>query len=245
MNYREQLYRKYHSQHTGRHTGMNARLLQSAESAHFEQEWGPILKQLKRNASILDVGCGNGSMLRALEKLGFGELRGIDISEEQIGIARNSGLNKVEVADALTFLRDKLQTYDAVTCMDLAEHLTKPELVELLSLIAGALKPGGRLFIRTPNMDSPWPHLYASGDFTHETLFNSTSIVQLLESAGFKQIQVYPSLMRVRPWWKEMLRELSYRVLSLRWRIELFATARSSRGMIFSPNLLVSATNGV
>ena len=126
--------------------------------------------------------------------------------------------------------------------MDLAEHLTKPELAELLSLIAGALKPGGRLFIRTPNMDSPWPHLYASGDFTHETLFNSTSIVQLLESAGFKQIQVYPSLMRVRPWWKEMLRELSYRVLSLRWRIELFATARSSRGMIFSPNLLVSAT---
>ena len=116
-------------------------------------------------------------MLRALEKLGFGELRGIDISEEQIGIVRNSGLNKVEVADALTFLHDKLQTYDAVTCMDLAEHLTKPEPVELLSLIAGALKPGGRLFIRTPNMDSPWPHVFASGDFTHETLLNAHSLL--------------------------------------------------------------------
>jgi 2-polyprenyl-3-methyl-5-hydroxy-6-metoxy-1,4-benzoquinol methylase len=241
MGYRDLLYKRYHSQHTSRHTGLDAHTLQLTEALHFQREWGVLLMELNREARLLDIGCGNGSLIMALHQLGFRHVQGIDISEEQIQIARQSGLVETEVADATTYLNDKFGLFDAVFCMDLVEHLTKSELVELLLLIRKALRPNGRLYLRTPNMDSPWPHLFASGDFTHETLLNANSIRQLLGSTGFQEVHLFPSLMRVRPWWKEILRNLTYQILSLRWRLELFATARSSQGIVLSPNLLVRA----
>jgi len=241
MGYRDLLYERYHSRHTSQHSGLDARALQSSEAQHFQREWGPILQDLDRNAHLLDVGCGNGSLIRALKHMGFQHTYGIDVSEEQIQIARQSGIVEVEKADAIKFLNDRSGQFDAVFCMDLVEHLTKSELVELLLMVLKALKPKGRLYLRTPNMDSPWPHLYASGDFTHETLFNTTSIRQLLLSTGYHEVGVYPSLMQVTPWWKEIARRLVYQVLSMRWRLELFATARSSRGLVLTPNLLVRA----
>lgn len=241
MGYRELLYHRYHSQHTSQHSGMNADSLQSTESHHFQREWQPILEELNRNSMILDVGCGNGSLIRALHQLGFHQTHGIDISEEQVQIAKQSGLAQIEVADAITFMTDKSAVYDAVFCIDLIEHLTKSELVELLLLIRKALRPNGWLYLRTPNMDSPWPQLFAAGDFTHETLLNATSVRQLLGSAGYHEVRVYPSLMHVSPWWKEVVRQLIYGLLSIRWRLELLATARSSRGIVFTPNILVSA----
>lgn len=242
MSYRDLLYKRYHSQHTSRHTGLDARSLQLTEALHFQREWGDLLVELNREARLLDIGCGNGSLIMALHQLGFDHVQGIDISEEQIQIARQSGLMEVEVADATEYLKGKSGLFDAVFCMDLVEHLTKSELVELLLQIRKALKPNGRLYIRTPNMDSPWPHVYASGDFTHETLLNANSIRQLLGSTGYPEVRVYPSLMRVSPWWKEILRKITYQLLSLRWRLELFATARSSQGITMSPNILVGAS---
>ena len=241
MGYRDLLYERYHSRHTSQHSGLDARALQLAEAHHFQLEWEPLLKNLPRDANILDVGCGNGSFIRALKQLEFKHTYGIDLSEEQVQIARQSGIVEVEKADAMMFLDDKSGQFDAVFCMDLVEHLTKSELVDFMLMILKALKPNGRLYLRTPNMDSPWPHIYASGDYTHETLLNATSIRQLLGSIGFVKVDVHPSLMRTSPWWKEVIRRSVYHVLSIRWRLELFATARSSRGVVRTPNLLVSA----
>lgn len=242
MDYRDLLYKRYHSQHTSQHTGLDASALQLTEAVHFQREWSPLLVELNRDSVLLDIGCGNGSLMVALHQLGFEKIQGIDISEEQIQIARQSGLNEAKVADATAYLKDKFGLFDAVFCMDLVEHLTKSELVELLLLIRQALKPNGKLFLRTPNMDSPWPHVYASGDYTHETLLNTNSIRQVLGSVGYEQVRIYPSLMRVSPWWKEMMRKFMYQMLTIRWHLELFATARSSQGIVWSPNLLVHAS---
>ena len=242
MGYRDLMYKRYHSQHTSQHMGLDARSLQLTEARHFQREWGNLLRGLNRDAKLLDIGCGNGSLIMALNQLGFDHVQGIDISEEQIQIARKSGLVDVEVADATSFLNGKSGQFDAVFCMDLVEHLTKSELVALMLQIRKALKPNGRLYLRTPNMDPPWPHVFASGDFTHETLLNAHSIRQLLGSTGYQEVCLYPSLMRVSPLWKEVIRKLTYQILSLRWRLELFATARSSQGIIMSPNLLVRAS---
>lgn len=43
-----------------------------------------ILKKLKKDAKILDFGCGNGEILKKLKRLGFYNLYGIDISRENI-----------------------------------------------------------------------------------------------------------------------------------------------------------------
>ena len=65
--------------------------------------------------------------------------------------------------------------------MDIIEHFTKNELVELLSLIKNKLNPGGKAIFRTPNLDAPLTTVFANGDFTrwqdHRTFYPSARSV--------------------------------------------------------------------
>lgn len=51
-------------------------------------------KGLPRTTSVLDIGCGNGSMLLALHKLGFSSLTGIDYSQAAVSLATKVARDK-------------------------------------------------------------------------------------------------------------------------------------------------------
>lgn len=123
--------------------------------------------------------------------------------------------------------------------MDIIEHFTKDELVELLQLIQSKLKKGGMAIFRTPNMDAPIATAFAIGDFTHENYLNASSAEQVMLSCGFVDVNVKPSFMRVNGFLKEGIRSILYRLLSLRLKLQLFATARSTQKVLFTPNLLI------
>lgn len=113
----------------------------------------PDIKQKK----ILDVGCGLGVMVHALNKLGA-SAQGIDkhILEEW-GIKGVEKLwsekqLKINVGDFLTADYSAGQ-FDAIICEDVFEHLNYTHK-EFLDKIYGLLAPGGILILATPNLTS-------------------------------------------------------------------------------------------
>jgi cyclopropane fatty-acyl-phospholipid synthase-like methyltransferase len=143
-------------------------------------------------ARILDIGCGTGHFLYYLEKKGYTDFLGIDISPQQVDFCRKNVSKSVEQADAFEFLKEKKNTYDAIVANDLLEHIPKEEIVKFLKRVNAALKDEGVFLIRTPNMGNPFAVYSRYKDFTHEVGFTDRSLYQVFWTAGFRDIQVLP-----------------------------------------------------
>jgi len=95
-----------------------------------------ILKDIPSTASIIDVGCGNGDMLEIIRSLGYQNIRGIDLSEEMIAIARSKGLDCV-VGD---FMGNELDQSDVVIAQAFVHLFPKAELVNIIKKLIGMTK---------------------------------------------------------------------------------------------------------
>ena len=239
VEYRKVLYANYHTTQSGRASLTSAEALFLREKRQFESEILPLLQSVSKSARIFDMGCGSGSLLKGLKEAGYTNVIGMDLSEEQVNMAHEFGVSEVVLGDAMQFFRSSEEQFDVITGMDIIEHFTKDELVELLQLIQSKLKKGGMAIFRTPNMDAPIATAFAIGDFTHENYLNASSAEQVMLSCGFVDVNVKPSFMRVNGFLKEGLRGIFYRLLSLRLKLQLFATARSTQKVLFTPNLLI------
>lgn len=239
-DYRKTLYESYYSNHSGETDA-------SKQESHFRQQVRYFTRELvshfpaDRNAKILDLGCGFGSMLMALKNAGYSEIEGIDLSAEQLEMARKFGVENVEQADALEFLRSASGQYDAISAIDVLEHQTPNEAVEFLSLVKEALKPGGKVIMRVPNLDAPQASVFANADFTHELFLNKSSALQLFRSIGFRQTQIHRSLIFIENPLKELLRKCVWALLMFRMKLELFATGRTWDSVCFTPNIIITA----
>jgi 2-polyprenyl-3-methyl-5-hydroxy-6-metoxy-1,4-benzoquinol methylase len=149
--------------------------------AHYLRGWLPA----DRNAAILDVACGAGRLLWMFAKGGYTNVRGIDISAEQVVIARQIHPH-VEQGEIISFLRERPEQFDVITGMDIVEHFTKDEILTFMDVCRRALRPGGRLILQTPNGESPWVGENWTGDLTHETCLNPKSLGQLFALCGFE-----------------------------------------------------------
>jgi SAM-dependent methyltransferase len=143
QDYRATLYGHYVS-------AFKAQSAAAPSSVWWDHKYLPLLAGLDRAAAILELGCGGGALLRYLTHRGFLSARGIDVSAEQVAIATSRGVH-ADCADALTHLKDRALTLDAVIAVDVLEHLTRDELLELSHLMRNALRPGGRLLVQTAN----------------------------------------------------------------------------------------------
>ncbi len=152
---------------------------------HYLRGWLPENKE----SNILDVACGGGGLLYFYKVMSFKKISGVDISPEQVRIARQVTPNVTE-ADILKFLDTQTDTYDLISGLDIIEHFHKPEIFKFLDLCHSSLKSGGRLILQTPNAESPWGSVHRYNDFTHEVGFNPNSLGRLLSLAGFVDIEV-------------------------------------------------------
>lgn len=237
--YRDVLYANYHTNQSGRASLTDAQSLFDREKKQFEREILPKLRSLPKTVKVFDLGCGSGSLIAALKGAGFTSVSGMDLSEEQVKMAHGMGVSEVMLGDAMQYLRDTSEGFDVITGMDIIEHFTKDELVELLQLIQRKLNEGGMAIFRTPNMDAPVASAFALGDFTHENYLNASSAEQVMLSCGYQDVAILPSTMRVQGLFKEIIRRITYDWLELILKLQLFATARSTRNILFTPNLII------
>jgi 2-polyprenyl-6-hydroxyphenyl methylase/3-demethylubiquinone-9 3-methyltransferase len=103
--------------------------------------------------TVLDVGCGGGLLTEALANAGA-QVTGIDMSPEALNAARRhaqqQGLDIVyHNSSAEQFARTHAQAFDAVTCMELVEHVPDPD--SLVQACSRLVKTGGDVFFATIN----------------------------------------------------------------------------------------------
>mgnify|MGYP000456780452 FL=1 len=239
--YRDILYQNYHTTQSGRASRRDKQVQFDIEKKQFKHEILPLLKGVDKSAIICDVGCGSGSMLSVLADAGYINAFGVDVSPEQVELAKDMGVSKVHCQDFFEYIKENEVQCDVVLGMDIIEHFTKTELVGFLKKMRESLKPKGRVLFRTPNLDAPMATVFANGDFTHENYMNQSSAEQVMLSCGFVKVRVLPSLMRTANPLKEFLRKIAYAIMRFRLQLLLFATARSIKGVLFSPNLVIEA----
>lgn len=103
--------------------------------------------------SVLDVGCGGGLLCEAMAR-NNARVTGIDASSAVIVTAkahRDEQQLDIEyaVCTAEQFASEGVRRFDAVTCMELLEHVPDPPA--LLRACARLLEPGGSLVLATLN----------------------------------------------------------------------------------------------
>jgi methionine biosynthesis protein MetW len=108
-----------------------------------------IAKLLPTNASVLDIGCGDGAFLRYLRTCRKDcRLAGADISSVAIEELRASGITAWPI-NKTTPLQEQLSGFwDVVVLMEVIEHV--PDAEELIREVLG-LRPS-RIFVTIPNV---------------------------------------------------------------------------------------------
>jgi cyclopropane fatty-acyl-phospholipid synthase-like methyltransferase len=141
---------------------------------------------LAPGARVLDLGCGNGQKIARLADR-F-DVTGVDISEEQLRLARAEIPDAEFVHADLAELDVPPESYDAVTAFYSISHVPREEHAALFGKIARWLRPGG-LFLASLSSNG-------TDDWTEEWLgvemffsgFDADTNRGLIREAGFELI---------------------------------------------------------
>ena len=112
--------------------------------------------------TVLDVGCGGGILSEAMAAKGA-RVTGIDLADKPLKVAQlhllESGADVEYLKiSAEAFARERPQSFDVVTCMELLEHV--PDPAATVRACSQLLKPGGTAFFATINRN-PKSYLFA------------------------------------------------------------------------------------
>lgn len=186
MDFREEFYKKYNSTFKVHISDFEEESIKKMWN-WYDFKYLPLIESYPKDSSILELGCGRGYLLEYLRKNAFNNIKGIDISEEQIKISNAKGLD-VEVASAIEFLTENRKKFKIIFALDFVEHFYKDELIKLTEKIYESLDESGIFIFHTPNGQAIISPKVIYGDLTHITILTPNSAQQLLRAAGFRKI---------------------------------------------------------
>ncbi|EIJ34020.1 bifunctional 2-polyprenyl-6-hydroxyphenol methylase/3-demethylubiquinol 3-O-methyltransferase UbiG [Thiothrix nivea] len=102
---------------------------------------------------VIDVGCGGGILAESMARRGA-QVTGIDMGETPLSVAKLHALeSRVEVnyrqISAEAMAEEAPCQFDAVTCMEMLEHV--PDPASVIAACARMVKPGGDVFFSSIN----------------------------------------------------------------------------------------------
>ncbi|MDN3513961.1 MAG: methyltransferase domain-containing protein [Candidatus Brocadia sp.] len=173
-------------------------------ASEYDRRWAfyieaTLRETLKRmdltsHASLLDIGCGTGSLLQIISKnYPTVKIVGIDLSMEMLKIARDKQIKDAAlIAGEARCLPFRSKSFDMVVSCNALHYLRNPE--ECLSEIARVLKPQGRIVI------TDWCDDYIACrvcdvflrvfNRAHFKTYGRRACELLLRNAGYSNVQV-------------------------------------------------------
>jgi 2-polyprenyl-3-methyl-5-hydroxy-6-metoxy-1,4-benzoquinol methylase len=154
---------------------------------------------------VLDLGCGEGWLMRALAERGI-EAIGLDVSLELVMAAEETGGGRYRCCSYEEWVDDPTRAggpYDAIACNF---SLLGADLVPLLRALRRNLAPGGALVIQTVH---PWT---AAGDEGYADGWRT----ETFDAFGEDFAEPMPWYFRTLASWVDALRDGGFRVSTLR-----------------------------
>lgn len=165
---------------------------QGIQSKWHHLKFARVRAELPSGGRLLDVACGPGTFISTLPA-SF-DCIGLDIAKEQIDFARKryTTANRTFALMEPGLLPVANDSFDAVTVVELIEHIPAREALRLIVECHRVLRPGGKLVVTTPNYSCMWPALEyftnrlggVSYEEQHITKYRPHSLRELLAASG-------------------------------------------------------------
>ena len=148
-----------------------------------------LKKLLKHKTRLLDIGCGVGSFLAFMKKMGV-QVYGVEINSKARDICHKKNIEVMETEQGFS-----PNSFDVITLWHVLEHLPKPEIS--IAAYRELLKKEGALVIAVPNFEShdrmyyqkDWAALDAPRHLWH---FTPKGLIKMLNELGFDLIKKRP-----------------------------------------------------
>jgi SAM-dependent methyltransferase len=152
-------------------------------------EWLAKFESFRKLNNILDVGCGRGEFLEEAQKIGWNVI-GSEYSETAVKILKEKKIPTIS-GDIVEYLTDKY--FDVIVSIEVIEHLRTP--LQNIEKMFSLLRPGGLLFLTTPNRKSLTGLIIKSRwrvfEYPeHLFYFSIGSMEKLLIKVGFREIKI-------------------------------------------------------
>ena len=163
-----------------------------------------IESELRPKAPVLDVGCGNGEFMNALQERGL-RVVGVEPNLRKTQYARKR--YSLNVVNALyTEGLFSPESFDVITFIQVLEHVENP--IEILAGAHKHLRQGGYLVIEVPGYHNPRFLLYrmtkrqaiVKRDFipTHNYYYTRKTLCKVVERVGFHVLEATTGRYRIK-----------------------------------------------
>ncbi len=153
------------------------------KARRFLEFTGP---HLKRNERVLDIGCGDGALVRTLKEFGA-KPTGVDLDPE--------GARFIEQAYGIPVVVSPFETacfadgqFDAIVATHVIEHFFEP--IEAMEQMRRLLRPDGLLVLETPNIFRPKVGYGRLFSVPHNYYFSPRTLCLAMQRAGFAAVAV-------------------------------------------------------
>lgn len=146
------------------------------------------------NMRVADFACGNGMLLHVIGD-DFASYDGVDFSPDFVAAANawaeRAGRRRYRFhcADIREFCARHTEYFDVAATLDFSEHIDDDSAIAIYRSIRGSLRPGGRLYLHTPNLDFFMERAKQLGIVPqfpeHIAVRDGRSTADLLVAAGF------------------------------------------------------------
>jgi SAM-dependent methyltransferase len=174
-------------------------LLSAIPAAHRRATLGRLraVPPYHPHGRLLEIGCGDGDYLLAMRELGW-EIHGIEPDPEAAERAA-SATGATIWPGTIESAQIPEQSFDAVVALHSIEHVYDPRL--FVSRAAGFLRPGGFLYLLTPNFQGLARRLFhqdwlALDAPRHLNLLTPTSVRAICDSCGLLRVRSIRALTR-------------------------------------------------
>ena len=152
----------------------------ASRSARLLEHLGTHLK-LAKTGRLLDIGCGNGALLRAFNNIApEWRLVGTELNEKYRDEIENiRGVESLQACSPESVPGE----FDIITMIHVLEHIPEPAV--FLEKLSAKLKPDGILMIEVPDyLRNPFDLLIAD----HSTHFTSETLAGVIFKAGYEVV---------------------------------------------------------